>query len=359
MQIYSKIVATGSFIPERKVSNNYFLNYIFYDQNGNLIDDTTENIIKKFYDITNIEERRYALPEQQTSDLAYLAAKDALESSGIDKETLDYIIVAHNFGDISIENPQINILPTIACKVKEKLKIKNPNTIAYDILFGCPGWLQGLIQANYYIKSGDAKRVMIIGADTLSRVSDVHDRDSMIYADGAGATILEAIESNEPTGILSHKTRTDAIEHAYNLWLGPTYNPEKQNDKRLYIKMNGHKIYEYALTYVPEVVKQCIDEAKIEPLNIKKILIHQANAKMDIAILKRILKAYKLKVDEEKMMPLTIGFLGNSSTATIPTMLDLIFKNKLKNHHVSSGDHIVFASVGAGMHINAIVYKIP
>lgn len=112
-----------------------------------------------------------------------------------------------------------------------------------------------MIQANYYIRSGDAKRVLVIGADILSRISDPHDRDSMIYADGAGATILEARESDVPVGILSHSARTDANGQTYNLFLGKSYNEEHSQEK-VYIKMFGRKIYNYALTHVPPVVKK-------------------------------------------------------------------------------------------------------
>src|SRR5690606_2262471 len=106
--------------------------------------------------------------------------------ANIDKETLDYIIVAHNFGDILKNNQKSDMVPTLAARVKHKLQIKNPYTVAYDLPFGCPGWLQGLIQADYYLKSGDAKRILIIGAETLSRISDPHDIDSMIFSDEIG-----------------------------------------------------------------------------------------------------------------------------------------------------------------------------
>ena len=105
----------------------------------------------------------------------------------------------------------MDVVPCLAARVKHKLEIKNPDTVAYDILFGCPGWLQAAIQADYLIKSGDARKVLVIGADILSRVSDPHDRDSMLYADGAGAAVFEARESEYPVGILAHKTRSDTL----------------------------------------------------------------------------------------------------------------------------------------------------
>lgn len=357
-KIYSVIASTGSYIPEKVIKNEDFIHNQFYDSQGKKIDLSTEEIIKKFEQITEIKERRYVKDDQVASDIAYFAAKDALENSTIDKESLDYIIVAHNFGDVRRENKQIDILPSLASRVKEKLEIKNPRTVCHDTPFGCPGWLQGIIQADYYIKSGDAKRVLVIGADTLSKLTDPHDRDSMIYADGAGATILEGIKSKEPIGILSHVTRTDTLGRAYDLWLGHSNNPEyKGND--LFIKMNGRKIYEYGLSTVPQVVKESIEKAGVKIMNITKILIHQANAKMDEAILKRVFRLFKEVKIPASIMPMTISNLGNSSVATIPTLLNLILKGKLDGHQLLAGNIAVFASVGAGMNINSVIYKMP
>ena len=148
-----------------------------------------------------------------TSDLATFAAIEAIKDAGIDKEEIDYIIVAHNFGEIDYNTNQYIALPSVATLVKHKLEIKNDNCVAYDIIFGCPGWLEGIIQAKSFISSGMAKRCLVIGADTLSRTVDKNDRDSLIFADGAGASIVE--KTNEEGGILSHKTITKAGKEAY------------------------------------------------------------------------------------------------------------------------------------------------
>jgi 3-oxoacyl-[acyl-carrier-protein] synthase-3 len=215
-----------------------------------------------------------------------------------------------------------------------------------------------MIQADYYLKSGDARHVLVIGAETLSRISDPHDRDSMIYADGAGATILAAVSQTgiQNRGILSHAARSDTYEHAYMLWMDKSYDPNN-SDNNLYLKMKGHKLYEYALKTVPLVVKQCIEKAKLKLRHIKKVLIHQANEKMDEAILQRLNKLFGEKNNIHEIMPMTISWLGNSSVATLPTLLDLIMKGKINNHKLEKGDVIVFASVGAGMNINSMVYR--
>ncbi len=357
-KIYSVIRGTGSYIPQKIVTNNEFLDNAFYDNKGNRIESTNETIIQKFHEITDIKNRRHVEAEYKTSDLAFLSAKDCLKKSGIDPETLDYLIVAHNFGDVDNETKQTDLLPSLASRVKEKLAIENPSTIAYDIIFGCPGWVQAVIQADYYIRSGDAKRILVIGADTLSRLSDPHDRDSMIYADGAGAIILEGVESDTPVGILSHAARTDSNGHTYNLYMGKSFNTEDKNES-MYIKMLGHKIYNYALTTVPASIKQALEKAGLGLKDISKILIHQANAKMDEAILKRLFRLYDEKEVDLDIMPMTISDLGNSSVATVPTMLDLIVSGNMKPHELNAGDVAVLTSVGAGMNINAIVYKFP
>lgn len=356
--IRSIIVGTGSYIPPNIIPNSDFLNHQFYDANGNILPQSNEEIIEKFQEITGINARRYVSANLVASDLGFFAANEALESSGVDSETLDYIIVAHNFGDVKFDNKKSDFVPSLAARIKYKLGIKNPKCIAQDLPFGCPGWLQGIIMADYLIRSGDVKRVMVIGAETLSRVCDLHDRDSMIYADGAGATILEAFESKNSVGILSHAVRSDTIEHSKLLWMGKSYNPDYFGDE-LFLKMKGSDLYSYALDNVPGVVEEALNKAGLNLSDVTKLLIHQANEKMDNKILQRVCKLYGIKEIPWHIMPMTIHEFGNSSVATIPTLLDLIIKEQLKEHAFNSGDIIVFASVGAGMNINVVVYRVP
>ncbi len=352
------IVGTGCCIPTERIPNSYFLDHEFFDENGKRFDRSTQEIIDKFQAITGIDERRYVSDDLTTSDIAYEASRDALESSNTDKESLDYIVVAHNFGDVQAGNRRSDLVPSIAARIKNRLRIRNPNTVCYDLPFGCPGWLQGLIQTDYFIRSGDAKRALIVGAEVLSRVSDPHDRDSMIYADGAGACVVEGVKNEAPVGILSHASRSDTFEHAHMLRMGPSYNPDFKGGD-LFLKMQGHKLYQYALRTVPRVVRECVVKAGLSITDVSKVFIHQANAKMDEAILTRLFKLFGDNPAPEWVMPMTISWLGNSSVATLPTLVDLIFKKKLDNHHLESGETIAFASVGAGMNINALIYKMP
>jgi 3-oxoacyl-[acyl-carrier-protein] synthase-3 len=354
-QIYSVIAGTGSYIPEVIVSGDSFLEATFFE-NGALIAKENAEIISKFSEITEINERRYADQHLLNSNIAAVAAQKAIENAGIDKESLDHIIFCHNFGDIKYGSNRMDMLPALAAKVKQQLEIQNPDCVAYDIIFGCPGWVQGTIQANYLIKSGDAKRVLVIGAETLSRIIDPHDRDSMIFSDGAGAVIFEAAESETPTGIIAHKTQTYAGNFASLLVMGNSYNPEVDLEN-MYLKMNGRKLYEFAVTNVPQVVKMAIDKAGITIHDIKTVFIHQANGKMDNAIMKRLFKLYNVDTVPENLVPMTISWLGNSSVATVPTLIDLVLHEQVKGYKINPGEYAIFASVGAGMHINAIVYK--
>jgi 3-oxoacyl-[acyl-carrier-protein] synthase-3 len=355
---YAVIIGSGSYIPTRRITNDDFMNHVFYEVDGTKNTRDNAFVIRKFSEITGIFERRYVTDDLVTSDLAYYAAKEALESSNVDGETLDYIIVAHNFGDIKEANKRSEFVPTLASRVKHQLAIKNPNTICYDLPFGCAGWLQAIIQANLYISSGAAKRVLCIGAETLSRISDPHDRDSMIYADGAGALILEARRSSMPVGILSSSSKNYAGEQTYALKMGKSNNPDYP-ENHLFLKMQGRVVYEQALSIVPVVIMESLDRAGVTVDEIDKLLIHQANNKMDEAILKRMFEQYGVEHIPEDIMPMTISWLGNSSVATLPTLYDLVNKGKIENHKINKGNTIVFVSVGAGLNINAVVYKVP
>ena len=348
-----KITGTGSYIPKIIEKNEDFIQHVFLNEDGSTINHKNDDIIERFKAITGIGERRYAENHLTTSDLAFFAAQKAIEDAKINQEDLDYIIVGHNYGDVNYNTEQSDTVPSIGSRVKHLLGIKNPKCVAYDLLFGCPGWNEGLIHANAFIKSGIAKKCLIIGAETLSRVVDKHDRDSMIYSDGAGAVVLE--ETDKDGGIIAHESATYALDEAHFIYFGKTNN-RAVKDQRRYLKMYGRKIYEFALNHVPSAMKTCLDKSGYQIGDLNKILIHQANEKMDEAIVQRFYKLYNMEVPED-IMPMTIDKLGNSSVATIPTLYDTILKGKLEGHQINKGDLIMFASVGAGMNINAIVYK--
>jgi 3-oxoacyl-[acyl-carrier-protein] synthase-3 len=347
---------TGSYIPANVVKNEDFLQHEFFTEAGIPFDIGNAEIISKFEKITGIKERRYADKDQLNSDLGYEAAKIALSKSSINKEELDYIIYAQNFGDIIFESNRVDNVPSLAAKVKHKLQIANPDVVCYDLVFGCPGWLQGVIQAYQMIRSGFCRNIMVIGGETLSRTIDPHDRDSMIFSDGAGATIVSASYDDDRKGILGFANQTDANAELSYLNMDKSNNPAL-NDGNRYIKMKGRKIYEYSLEKVATGMQVALRRSGVLLSSIKKMLIHQANQKMDEAILRKLSQLYDLPLNPDKLMPMTIQKFGNNSVATIPVMLDMMIHQKLDDHVVKSGDDIILASVGAGMHINAVVYR--
>ena len=199
-----------------------------------------------------------------------------------------------------------------------------------------------------------AKKCLVIGADTLSRTVDKNDRDSLIFADGAGAAIVE--KSEDEGGILSHKTITKAGKEALYLFCKNSYSPKIQS-KTKFIKMNGRKVYEFAISTIPHALRSCIEKSGKNIDDIKKIFLHQANEKLDEAVLKYFYKLYDKPIPEN-IMPISVDVLGNTSVATIPTLYDIVLKKNFKGHKLKKGDTIIFASVGAGMNVNAITYQI-
>ena len=352
--VRSVITGTGSYIPTVIKKNSDFINQEFYAEDNTQIPQTPR-IIEKFEKITGIAERRYVSDNLRTSDIGAVSGRLALENSGIDPETLDMIIVAHNFGDVINGNMQIDTVPSLANRIKQILKIKNPRCIAFDTLFGCPGWVLGVMQADAFFKAGMAKKALVIGAETLSRIFDVHDRDSMIFSDGAGAVVMEYKESGG-SGILSSSALSHSSDETYYLSMGESYGPLEAD--RRYMKMKGRKVYEYALKHVPEAMKACLDQSGVPISDLKKIIIHQANEKMDEAIVEAMYKLFGIDTPPEHIMPMCIQFLGNSSVATIPTLYDLVLKGQMENQSLRKGDVILFASVGAGMNINAVCYRV-
>ena len=141
------------------------------------------------------------------------------------------------------------------------------------------------------------------------------------------------------------------------MWMGSSYDPDFDDDDRIFLKMRGRRLYEYAISNVPSLVKESLDRAGLGLTDVRRVLLHQANAKMDDAIVKRLFRLYDEPVIPDDIMPMTISWLGNSSVATVPTLLDLITRGELNGHSFETGDVVVLASVGAGMNINSVVYR--
>jgi 3-oxoacyl-[acyl-carrier-protein] synthase-3 len=353
----SVITGTGCYIPPQIQSNRDFEQHRFYTEDRLPLEAAPQVIVEKFRQITGIDERRYTTDNLNASDIGSLAAQFAISDSGVDPETIDQLIVAHNFGNVIKDTIQTDAVPSLASHIKHALRIQNPDCIAYDILFGCPGWLQGLIQADAFFKAGLAKKALIIGTETLSRVIDMYDRDSMIFSDGAGAVVVEYKDTgNDGPGILGSAAKTYSLDEVNYINMGMSYYPESDPAIR-YIKMKGRKVYEFAMKHVPAAMKYCLESSGVPIEKLKKVFIHQANEKMDDGIMKRLYQLYGIDKPPENIMPMSIHWLGNSSVATIPTLLDLVRKDEVEAHRLHSGDVILFASVGAGMNVNAVCYR--
>jgi 3-oxoacyl-[acyl-carrier-protein] synthase-3 len=348
------IKGTGRYTPSDIVANSRFQTNSFYDPDGEVLTAGTETIISRFREISGITERRYVKDSQTLSDIATKAAEAAIEDAGADPESTDVIIMAHNFGNVNPGSAQVDLLPSISSRIKHSLSIANPDCVAFDIVCGCAGWVQALILARQYILSGDAKRVLVVGGETLSRVTDPSDRDSMIFADGAGAVMLAAEPGAGNRGIIATCSQTYSHSEAYYLHLGESN--KRDNTGLRYLKMNGRKIYEFALKKVPFAMKRCLEKSGVHISELKKIFLHQANEKMDEAILKRFYELYEIGHPPPHVMPMNISKLGNTSVASLPTLLDSVLKHEYAEHSLDTGDKILIASVGAGMNISAVVY---
>jgi 3-oxoacyl-[acyl-carrier-protein] synthase-3 len=350
------INGTGTFMPERRIANSYFLNNVFMDSNGIPSAKPTAEIIEKLEQITGIKERGYISEKGDSVPLMVAAAENALADWGKDKNLIDGIIVAHNAGNMLEGRDGFHTVPNMAALLKNKLGIENFECFAYDLLFGCPGWLQGVIQAHQAIQMGDAKHVLVIGIEVASRLLDPHDLDSMILADGCGAAVISASDTGDDSGIISYATFSHALEDISCIYLDRSYN--KEITAPTLFKMNGKDVYKYATVWVPKVIKKALDKAGLTASDVDLFLFHQANGKMLHAFANNLAQMYGMEgLSFEGKIPTTIEFTGNTSVATIPTMLDLILKNNLREYKINKGDLIVMASVGAGMHCNALVYK--
>lgn len=352
----SKITGTGSAMPSRVITNDYFLYHTFYTKEGKKNEKSTAAIIQKLEEISGIKERRFIPEDEPSVEILFQACSNAIQDAGIDKNEIDGLIVAHNAGNMLPNQVGVfHTVPNLAAVVKNKLGITNHQCHAYDILFGCPGWLQGVIQANRLIESGEATHVLVAGLEIASRLLDPNDVDSLLMADGCGATIVSKSESKDK-GVLAHAMFSHTEEDLNNITLGASLNRETTG--HCFFKMNGQRVYKYATTWLPQVIRQALDKVEITPSEVDYFFFHQANAKMLRVIASNLMDLYGI-TDQQYVdkIPSSISFLGNTSVATIPTLFDLVNKQQMEGFTLKEGQTYVFASVGAGMHCNAVVYK--
>jgi len=305
---FSKIIGVGSFLPNKVLTNKEL---------EKTLDTTDEWITSR----TGIKERHIVKPNELTSDLAFEAAKNAISHASINTNKIDLIIVATTTPD--------KIFPSVACNVQKKLGIKN--CPAFDIQAVCSGFIYALSVADNFIKTNSATNALIIGADSMSRITDYSDRsNSILWGDGAGAVILSA--SNKQ-GILSTHIHADG-QHEELLHV-PKKNI-KDNTQQT-IEMNGSQVFKIAVNTLDQIVDEALIANNLKKEDIDWLVPHQAN----IRILEATAK--KLEMSMEKVI-VTIDRHGNTSAASIPLALD----DGIKSHKIKEGHLLLMEAFGGG-----------
>ena len=320
-----KIIGTGSYTPEKVLTN-----------------EDLEKVIPTnatwIYDNLGIRERRIAASNETTSDLATQAGKNAILDAGLEVNDIDLIIVATSTPD--------RIAPSTACIVQDKLK--SYKAVAFDIAAVCSGFLYGLSVASQFIAAGVYDNVLVIGADTFSKITDWTQRDAVFFGDGAGAAIVSHGNVNE--GILAFRLYSDGRgKWNFTVPAGGSEMPttEETIKKKLhYFQMNGKAVYETATEVLPMAINQVLNDTGLTINDIDYLVPHQPS----IAILKKT--AEILNLPWEKVMT-NMDKYANTSGGTIPILLDEMKRaGKLKK-----GNLILFAAVGSGWTYGASILK--
>lgn len=314
----AKIIATGSYAPERKLTNLDL---------EKIVDTSDEWIMER----TGIKERRIASEKQTTSDLAYEASKAALKQAGLKAKDIDLIIVATVTGDMPI--------PSTACLLQNLLNAKK--AAAFDINAACSGFIYGLSVADSFIRSGMYKRILLVGAEILSKFMDWQDRTTcVLFGDGAGAVILEAV--NGESGIISTEMHSDgSLWELLNLPGGGSKNPpskETINKKLHFLKMKGNETFKVAVRTLESLVVDTLKKNNLKPSQLAAIIPHQANLRIIQAT------ANRLGLSMDKVV-VNLDRYGNTSAASIPIALDEV----VRIGRIREGDYVLLEAFGGGL----------
>ena len=328
MTVYSKIIGTGSYLPERRVTNA--------DLTAQLAAKGIETSDEWISSRSGISARHYAAVGQNSSDLGVEAAKRALEMAGKTPADIDMVIVASSTPDFQ------GSFPSTACIVQRKLGMAN-NSAAFDVQAVCSGFVYAVATADAFIKAGMHKTVLVIGAEVFSRILNFEDRTTcVLFGDGAGAVVMSA--SSEP-GILATRLHADGT-HADILSIPghPEGGPAAANAG--FLHMDGQAVFKLAVTVLEEVAGEVLEAAQMAPSDIDWLIPHQAN----IRIMKST--ARKLGLPIERMV-VTVDEHGNTSAASIPLALDIA----VRDGRIKPGDNILMEGVGGGFTWGAIVAR--
>lgn len=327
MTVYSKITGTGSYLPANRVSNDQLAEQLAAQG----VETSDEWIVSR----SGISVRHYAAADEQSSDLATHAARQALAMAGKTPGDIELVIVASSTPDFH------GSFPSTACIVQQKLGMSN-HSAAFDVQAVCSGFVYAVATADAFIRSGMYKRVLVIGAEVFSRILDFTDRTTcVLFGDGAGAVVLEA--SNEP-GILATKLHADG-SHANILSIpGNLAGGAIAGSGFLY--MDGPAVFKLAVSVLEEVAKEALAHAQMQASDIDWLIPHQANL--------RIMKgtAKKLGLPMEKMV-VTVDQHGNTSAASIPLALDAA----VRDGRVKPGQNVLMEGVGGGFTWGAVLVR--
>lgn len=316
--IRSRIIATGSYVPERVLTN--------FDLEK-MVDTSDKWITER----TGIKERRIANEDQAASDLAYEASKVVIEEAGLGANDIDLIIVATVTGDM--------LFPSTACLLQDKLGAKR--AAAFDINAGCSGFIYGLYVADGLIRAGMHKRVLVVGSEILSKITDWEDRTTcVLFGDGAGAAIIEPTE--EDKGIISMYINSDgSMWDLLNLPAGGSRNPTSHDtvkNRLHYLKMRGNETFKVAVRKLEDLVVKTVEENRLDPSQLSLLIPHQANLRIIQAT------ADRLGIPIDKVL-INLDKYGNTSAASIPIALD----EAIRTGRIKVGDYVLLEAFGAGL----------
>jgi 3-oxoacyl-[acyl-carrier-protein] synthase-3 len=318
--MYSKIIGTGSYLPE-KVLTNFDLEKI--------VETSHDWIVSR----SGIVERRIASENELTSDLALQASLRAVESAGISADEIDLVIVATTTPD--------QVFPSTACILQDKLGIKNCGA-AFDMQAVCGGFVYAMNTADLYIRGGQARTALVVGAEVLSRILDWNDRTTcVLFGDGAGAVVLRA---SETPGIIASKLHADGSHRGMLKAEGNIRNGEVQGDP--FIKMEGQAVFKFAVKVLSDVVEEVLAENHLQGSDIAWLVPHQAN----IRIMEATAKKLGLSMDN---VIVTVATHGNTSAASIPLALD----TAVRDGRIKAGQNIILEAVGGGFTWGAVLIR--
>jgi 3-oxoacyl-[acyl-carrier-protein] synthase-3 len=313
-----KITGTGKYIPERKVTN--------FDLEK-MVDTTNDWIVSR----SGIQERYFVSEEEATSDMAIKAIEQALQNSNTKPEELDMIIVGTYTPD--------HMFPSTACIIQGR--IGAVNAWAWDLNAACSGFVYSLITASQFIMTGSHKKILVVGADTSSRILDFEDRtSSVLFGDGAGAVVIEPCE--EGNGIIDWVAGADGLgaEHII-MPAGGSRKPasiETVNDREHYFKMNGKDVFKFSTRALPQMIEDLLHKNSLSPEDIKLLIPHQAN----IRIIESGAKKAGIKMEN---VFINLDRYGNTVAGTIPIALN----EALTEGKIRKGDYIILAGFGGGL----------